>query len=462
MDRPVDWTTDSEYQRIQRDIVVQNRLLDIHNRLVSCESVCQRDIVDIESACPGLIMDTPPLGGYTIEPSQQNYHVTLESLERYRVLLVGSALVAILGFIWRMFGLGSGSSGSGGGGGGGGGGHDFYHYIDKDAAAADAGLKAGQQAATNIQHMATGQASLTAEFKSDAISHLKLAGLSDDAIAKILIDEPTARRYICGTYLEDVQWHSLSDKLYGIVVEPNYKTEQAALLDVISGLFDGVTERYSYIEDIYIFMDVQIARLRTDQPDHTHPDFPVDHCKDLDALRKYLKAPPTDTAKELSIQLKSRVTGLKSKRGLPEARAKLKTYHEWYERTRTFIATCISAKSYIDNTLARRNDVSKRATTLQAQLDNLKDMISQWEAGRAPANAANDSRIELVKKQRQVYIDHGNDVTLTTTHMLEAMLNLHGMGIKVKDAFADSNASINRAQLWLTGIETRLRNATTN
>ena len=457
MDRPVDWTTDSEYQRIQRDIVVQNRLLDIHNRLVSCESVCQRDIVDIESACPGLIMDTPPLGGYTIEPSQQNYHVTLESLERYRVLLVGSALVAILGFIWRMFGLGSGSSGSGGGGSGGGG-HDFYHYIDKDAAAADAGLKAGQQAATNIQHMATGQASLTAEFKSDAISHLKLAGLSDDTIAKILTDEPTARRYICGQYLEDVQRHSLLDKLSGVVDQ----TEQAALLDVITGLFNGVSERYTYIEDIYIFMDTQIARLRTDQPDHTHPDFPIDRCKDLDALRKYLKAPTTDTAKELSIHLKSRIADIKAKQESSVANGNLQTYHVWYERTRTFIATCISAKSYIDNTLARRSEISKRATSLQAQLDNLKDMISQWEAGRAAANAANDSRIELVKKQRQVYIDHGNDVTLTTTHMLESMLTLHGMGIKVTEAFAKSNANINRAQVWLTGIETRLRNATTN
>lgn len=462
MDGQIDWTDDSEYRRIQRDIAVGDQLSSIHKRLVSCESICQRDIVDIEAACPGLIMDTPPSGGYTIEPSQQNYHVTLESLERYRVLLVGSALVAILGFIWRLFGLGSDSGGSGGSGGGSGGGRDFYHYIDKDAAAADAGLKAGQQAANNIQHMATGSASLTAEFKSDAIPHLKLAGLSDDVIAKILTDEPTARRYICGSYLEDVQWHSLSDKLYGIVVEPNYKTEQQALLDVITGLFNGVAERYSYIEDIYVFMDQQIARLRTDQPDHTHPDFPVDVCKDLDALRKYLNAPPTETAKELSIQLKNRVTALKSKRGLPEARAKLQSYHEWYERTRTFIATCISAKSYIDNTLARRNDVSKRATSLQAQLDNLKDMISQWEAGRAPANAANDNRIELVKKQRQVYINHGNDVTLTTTHMLEAMLNLHGMGVKVKEAFADSNSKINRAQAWLVGIETRLRNATTN
>lgn len=463
MDGQIDWTDDSEYQRIQRDIAVGDQLSSIHQRLVSCESICQRDIVDIESACPGLIMDTPPPGGYTIEPSQQNYHVTLESLERYRVLLVGSALVAILGFIWRMFGLGSDSGGSGGSGGGGsGGGRDFYHYIDKDAAAADAGLKAGQQAANSIQHMATGSASLTAEFKSDAIPHLKLAGLSDDDIAKILTDEPTARRYICGSYLEDVQWHSLSDKLYGIVVEPSYQTEQAALLDVITGLFDGVAERYSYIEDIYVFMDQQIARLRTDQPDHTHPDFPPDTCKDLVALRKYLNAPPSDTAKQLSIQLKSRVTALKAKRGLPEARAKLHSYHEWYERTRTFIATCMSAKSYIDNTLARRNDVSKRATSLQAQLDNLKDMISQWEAGRAPANAANDSRIELVKKQRQVYIDQGNEVTLTTTHMLEAMLNLHGMGIKIKEAFADSNSKINRAQTWLTGIETRLRNATTN
>ena len=123
---------------------------------------------------------------------------------------------------------------------------------------------------------------------------------------------------------------------------------------------------------------------------------------------------------------------------------------------------CACAECYIDNTLARRSEISKRATSLQAQLDNLKDMISQWEAGRAAANAANDSRIELVKKQRQVYIDHGNDVTLTTTHMLESMLTLHGMGIVVTEAFAKSNANINRAQVWLTGIETRLRNATTN
>ena len=461
MDRPVDWTTDSEYHRIQRDIVVQNRLLDIHNRLVSCESVCQRDIVDIESACPGLIMDTPPLGGYTIEPSQQNYHVTLESLERYRTLLVGSALVALLGFLWRMFGYGSGGGSSGSGGGGSGGGV-VYMAMDKEVGESDVSLHAGRQAASNIQHMLTSTTSLTAEFKKDAIHHLALAGLSDDAISKILTDETTARKYILGPYLEDVQWHSLTHKLYGIIVESSYAEEQKRLQAVITALSGTLDDRYRYIFDTYVFLDTQIARLRTDQPDHTHPAFPVDKCSDIAIMRTYLNAPADLPAVAVANRFQQHMAGLKAGRGVPEARAKLLTYHEWYNRTKTFIATCGLANDYIGKNLANRTTVSKRATSLQAEVDFLTDILKQWTEGRAAANPATDVCIELVTKARDIYIRAGNEVTNTSAHILHAMTTLSTMATSTLNAFAESKRHIEQARVWLTGIETRLRNATTN
>lgn len=461
MDKLVDWTTDSDYQRIQRDIVMQDRLLAIRDRLVSCESVCQRDIVEIESTCPGLIMDTPPSGGFTIEPSQQNYQVTLESLERYRTLLVGSALVAILGFLWRIFGFGSGGGSGGSGGGGSGGGRD-YPPMDKYITDSDASLQAGKQSASNIQHMVTTSSSLTAEFKKDAIHHLALAGLTDDEITKILTDESTARKYICGPYLEDVQWHSLTHKLYGIIVEGSYAVEQQKLQKLIEGLLEHIADRYRYVVDTYVFLDTQIAKLRTDQPDHTHPPLPADTTGDIAALRTYLNAPADISPNSLANQFSLHVSGLKSNRGVAEARAKLLTYHEWHNRAKTFISTCKMANVYIESNLAKRTDVSKYATSLQEQVDQLNELLKQWENGRAPANPANDSRIALVKHARDEYLKAGNAVTMTSTHILQGMTSLAGMANTTFKAFVDSQRHIEQARAWLVGIETRLRNATTN
>lgn len=456
-----DWTNDYEYQRIQRDAAVGDQLETIRSRLVSTESICQRDVLAIEAVCPGLIMDSLPPGGYSIEPSSLNYEITLESIERYRALLVGGALVAILSFLWRIFGGGSGGDSSGGGSGGGGG--RDYSQLPTYSSTADAGLVAAQQSATNIQHLATGTASLTAEFKANAAHHLALAGLKDHAIQKVLTDETTARMYICSDYLTDVQWHSLTSNLYGIVLDPNHATEQAAIAKLVEGMYDGIAERYAYIISTYEFLDVEIAKLRQGYHNNVSLPFPPDTCKDLNAVRTYLKVNQPMDPKTLSMALVHHISALKADRGVEEGKQKLGTYHEWESRTKSIIATCELADRYLTEVTAKRKEVSGYATSLNHELDALKDIISQWEAGRAPGSTdGNAARIKLISGLRTQYIADGNAVTLTSTHLLQAMASISTMGSNMIKAFKKSTDDINEAKVWLASIETRLRNATTN
>lgn len=92
-------------------------LIEVISQITNQGAISLDNVVSMESACPGVILNQMPTGGFTEEPSSTNYVISLEMAADKSKILKGVLALSVLALIWKFLSTYKSDSFQQGGGG---------------------------------------------------------------------------------------------------------------------------------------------------------------------------------------------------------------------------------------------------------------------------------------------------------------------------------------------------------
>lgn len=233
------------FDKVINDLEKADLVTNIELDIVRSGVVTPEQVMALENIVPGILMDNIPSSGWSQENRGEGVNIALESIGNYKGFLIGGALAAIMGLIWKFFG-GSGSSGGSGGGGSG-------EYTSRSVEAAIDGLATSadqaQATATDVSNaLRIAPASAIASVRDNLLEKLRGAvGLihDDQSLEKIVQNTHTLSDYIDKRLVHEVCLQSMREHLVKIFVDADAEKHIHALeqivpmaLDVLNGIPD--------------------------------------------------------------------------------------------------------------------------------------------------------------------------------------------------------------------------------
>lgn len=253
-------------------------------------------MVSLESIAPGALLDNYPPGGY----HGKNVTVAIESLAKYKGILIAAALLAMFRYIWKLIN-GGGDSGNGSGGGGGGGGRgsdDFESRVDRMDSTRQNVETAMSETERKAQSMKDEDALKEIESARNLLRGL---GMAQDKIDDVLSSAAKAKKFFFGQeFLDEVFIYAAQDCNARLITDADFKQKQEKLTKVFVEMSMFVKDRMRYVvrclDRIKEFRRAALDDLTKEIRDgvqsipnnYTLPPLPEDDTEDLKAIRYYL------------------------------------------------------------------------------------------------------------------------------------------------------------------------------
>lgn len=253
-------------------------------------------LVSLESIAPGALLDNYPPGGF----HGKNVSIAIESLAKYKGILIAAALLAMFRYIWKLInGDSSGGGGeSGGGSGGGGRRDDFEHRVEQMDSARQSVQTALSETERKAQSMKDEEALKEIESAKNLLRGL---GMAQDKIDDVLSNAAKAKKFFFGgDFLDEVFIYAAQDCNVRLVTDPDFKQKQEKLTKVFVEMSMFVNDRMEYVlrclNRVKDQRHATITELKEElrngtlviPSNFTFPPLPADDTEDLKAIRYYL------------------------------------------------------------------------------------------------------------------------------------------------------------------------------
>lgn len=253
-------------------------------------------LVSLESIAPGALLDDYPPGGY----HGKNVTIAIESLAKYKGILIAAALLAMFRYIWKLINGGSdhGDSGGGSGGGGSGGRDDFEQRVER----MDSTRQSVETAMSETERLAQSMKDEDALKEIESAKNLlRGLGMAQDKIDDVLSSAAKAKKFFFGgEFLDEVFIYAAQDCNAKLVTDADFKQKQEKLTKVFVEMSMFVKDRMSYVMRCLNRVKDQRHATLTQLKDEIRqgmvsvsanfvfPPLPEDDTEDLKAIRYYL------------------------------------------------------------------------------------------------------------------------------------------------------------------------------
>lgn len=386
-DLPVDVEETTEFKTFLQQNELSIAIGEVQREMISCEDFTLAHAAKLEKIKPGIILDSDRTYRFTNKDSIKNFSVAMEDLSRYRMFLMGGALIALLALIYKVLGIGDdGGYGGGGGGSGGGGssGGKSYSKSGHKKAIADKDAELARMAAEikELNDKVTASTRLTDAFNKNlgaARQLLKHTTMTDSDIESLLKNESAAKQYFRTKLEEDIRWNVWGSKLYRAFTMDGWRKMHGELADCLWTIRDNQGDhgtngtRIKHLSDcfhrLYDWYHNEISHVK-DVPFPTEPI--KDNVGDIPAIKKFLKIQEDLTPFEVTQRFRQYIRELGKLDDLDVAVVKLKNNLDISDSETSFALLAERARGYIERFEKKTEFIKRHIIELNKIYDKSK------------------------------------------------------------------------------------------